>query len=54
LIGRVLTWELPWVVSVEIEEGDELDVEAFALHLAPEVEFDELLLRRVEPEPRHH
>jgi hypothetical protein len=51
---RTRTWELPWVVAVEVEEGDELDVEALALHLPPEVELDELLLRGVEPEARHH
>ena len=50
----MITWELPWVEAVEVEEGDELDVEAFSLDLAPEVELDQLLLRGVEPEPRHH
>lgn len=48
------TWEFPRVVAVEVEEGDELDVEALALHLTPEVELHEFFLRRVEPEPRHH
>ena len=49
----IFTGELPWVETVEVEEGDELDVEALALHLPAEVELDELLLRGVEPKPRH-
>ena len=49
-----LTREIPWVVAVEVDEGDELDVEALALHPTAEVEVDELFLRGVESEPRHH
>jgi hypothetical protein len=51
---KIITGELPWVETVEVEEGDELDVEALALHLSPEVELDQLLLRGMESEPRHH
>lgn len=51
---RSFTGELPRVVAVEIEESDELDVEALALHLTAEVEFDEFLLCRVEAETGHH
>ena len=47
------TRKLPRVVAIEIEEGYELDVEAFALNLAPEVELDKLLLSRVEAKAGH-
>jgi hypothetical protein len=50
----LVTGELPWIEVIEVEVRDEVDVEAPAFHLAPEVELDQLLLRRVEPEPRHH
>jgi hypothetical protein len=50
----MVTREIPWVVAVEVDEVDELDVETLALHPTAEVEVDELLLRGVEPEPRHH
>jgi hypothetical protein len=50
----MITWKLPWVEAVEVQESNELDVEAFSLNLAPEVELDQLFLRGVEPEPRHH
>lgn len=53
-MSRIETGEFPWVVAVEVEEGDELDVEAPPLDLPPQVELDELLLRRVEAEPGHH
>jgi hypothetical protein len=50
----LITREIPWVVTVEVDEVDELDVEALALHPTAEVEVDELFLRGVEPEPGHH
>ena len=47
------TWELPGVVSVEVKEGDELDVEALALNLTAKVELDEFFLGGVKAEARH-
>lgn len=51
---QLLTGKIPWVVAVEVDQVDELDVEALALYAPAEVEVDELLLCRVEPEARHH
>lgn len=47
-------WKFPRVVSIEVKESDEFNVETLALHLTAEVEFDKLLLRGVEAKARHH
>ncbi|PKA51247.1 hypothetical protein AXF42_Ash010687 [Apostasia shenzhenica] len=50
----IYTWKFPGsYLLVEIEEGDELHVEALALDLPPKIKLDELLLGGAEAEPRH-
>jgi hypothetical protein len=47
----MLTWEVPWLALVEVDVGDGARGEGEVGHLAGEVVGDELLVRRVEPEP---
>jgi hypothetical protein len=41
-------------VLVDVDLLDDVDAEALLLHLPREVEPHELLVRRMEPEPRKH
>nr|ACN30958.1 unknown [Zea mays] len=45
-------WELPWVELVEVDLGDDGDGDGQAGAAAAEVVHHQLLVRRVEPEPR--
>ena len=47
-----ITWEIPWLALVEVDVGDGAGGEGEVGDLAGEVVGDELLVRRVEPEPR--
>jgi hypothetical protein len=47
-----LTRELPWLALVQVDLRDGAAAEAAVHCLAEEVVGDELLVRRVEPEPR--
>jgi hypothetical protein len=47
-----LTRELPWLALVQVDLRDGAAAEAAVHGLAEEVVGDELLVRRVEPEPR--
>jgi len=51
-MDMVLTWEVPWLALVEVDVGDGAGGEGEVRDLAGEVVGDELLVRRVEPEPR--
>ena len=49
-----LTLDVPWLELVEVDVGDDVEVDALQGHLLGEVVGEQLLLRRVEPEPRRH
>ena len=51
-MDRGFTWEIPWLALVEVDVGDGAGGEGEVGDLAGEVVGDELLVRRVEPEPR--
>ena len=52
--ARTLTREVPWIMLVDVHLLDDLYAERLPRHLPAEVERDELLVGRVEPEPREH
>lgn len=41
------------IIAVEVEKGNELNIEALPLNLTAEIEFDELFLRWMESESGH-
>jgi hypothetical protein len=45
------TWQIPWFTLVEIHFPDSTRSEARVHQLLQEVACDDLLIRRVEPEP---
>ena len=49
-----ITWKIPGVVLVDVDLLDDVNTEALLLHLPRKVEAQELLVRRMEPEPRKH
>lgn len=50
---RGITGKVPWIVLVELDVGDyDPIVRQRSRHLPPEVMADELLVRRMKPEPR--
>ena len=50
-VGRP-TWELPWVMAVDVEDANDVKAGALAGGDSPEIEIQELLLRWMEPETR--
>ena len=48
----VLTWKVPWIELVDVDVGDDGDRARHVGGAVAEVVEDELLVRRVEPEPR--
>ena len=50
--GASRTGELPWVELVDVDLGDDGDGDGEPSALAAEVVHHQLLVRRVEPEPR--
>ena len=52
--SRTLTREVPWIMLVDVHLLDDLHAERLPRHLPAEVERDELLVGRVEPEARRH
>lgn len=47
------TGKFPRVVTIKVEESDELNIETLAIDLTAKVELDQLLLSGVKPEARH-
>lgn len=53
--GRnLITLDVPWLELVEVDVGDDVEVDPLRGHLLGEVVGEQLLLRRMEPEPRRH
>jgi hypothetical protein len=48
------TLDVPWLQLVEVHVADDVQVDALRRHLLLQVVGQQLLLRRVEPEPRRH
>jgi hypothetical protein len=47
-----LTWEIPWIILVDVQLPDELYGQRFLLNLSLEIEADELFICRMEPKTR--
>lgn len=44
------TWEFPWVMTIEVNGADDVEIELLLLNHSPEIEVEQLLLGWVEPE----
>ena len=51
-VGQESTWQLPWLALVEVDLRDDVELDLEPVDLALQVVVHQLLVRRVEPEPR--
>lgn len=47
-----LTWEIPWIILVDVQLPDELNGKRLLLDFPSKVESDELFIRWMKPEAR--
>jgi hypothetical protein len=47
---EMLTWEIPWIILVDVQLPNELNGQRSLLNLSPEVKAYELFICRMEPE----